>query len=157
MLDFMNNPTAFWEDIWKYERRIFFNNNTSEEQWIDHSVRVFSETDLHECNKTQMRKEKVIWHGENVHDVRLFFFFYIYRVWRTNRKGNWCNEWLYRCLCSNVMDILLSEESCKMKTVNVGSYPQHIARWFDTDCQEVKQELRKCCSILENQRQAQSI
>ena len=31
-----------------------------------------------------------------------------------------------------------------MKTVNVGSYPQHIARWFDTDCQEVKQELRKC-------------
>ena len=42
------------------------------------------------------------------------------------------------------MDVLLSAESCEMKTVNVGSYPQHIARWFDTDCQEVKQELTKC-------------
>ena len=42
------------------------------------------------------------------------------------------------------MDVLLNAERFKMKTVNVGSYPQHIARWFDTDCQEVKQELRKC-------------
>ena len=55
------------------------------------------------------------------------------------------------------MDVLLSAESCKMKMVNAGSYPQHIYRWFDLDCQEVKQELRKCFSILENQRQAQSI
>ena len=46
------------------------------------------------------------------------------------------------------MDVLLSAESCEMKTVNVGSYPQHIARWFDTDCQEVKQELTKCFRYL---------
>ena len=42
------------------------------------------------------------------------------------------------------MDVLLSAESCKMKSFNVGSYPQHISHWFDTDCQEMKQELRKC-------------
>ena len=42
------------------------------------------------------------------------------------------------------MDVLLGAESCKMKMVNAGSYPQHISHWFDTDCQEVKQELRKC-------------
>ena len=89
-----------------------------------------------------MRKEKVILHGEKVQVSNLKkIFFNIFRVWRTNRKSDWCNEWLYRCFCSNVMDVLLSAE---MKTVNVGSYPQHIARWFDTDCQEVKQELRKC-------------
>ena len=70
--------------------------------------------------------------------------FYIFRVWRTNRKDDRCNEWKYRFFCSNVMDVLLSAESCKMKPVNVCSYPQHISRWFDTDCQEVKQELRKC-------------
>ena len=70
--------------------------------------------------------------------------FYIFRVWRTSRKDDSCNEWLYRFFCWNVIDVLFSAERCKMKTVNVGSYPQHIARWFDTDCQEVKQELRKC-------------
>ena len=48
--------------------------------------------------------------------------------------------------------MLLSAESCKMKTVNVGSYPQHVSCWFDTDCQEVKQELRKSFRYLENQK-----
>ena len=28
----------------------------SEEDWIDHCVLVFNETDLHECNKTQKKK-----------------------------------------------------------------------------------------------------
>ena len=43
----------------------------SEKQWIDHSVQFnkteYSITDLHQCNKTRMRKEKVILLEEKVH------------------------------------------------------------------------------------------
>ena len=38
------------------------------EQGIDHSVKVFNKTDLHECNKTKMRKKKVIWREEKVYN-----------------------------------------------------------------------------------------
>ena len=62
------------------------------------------------------------------------------------------------------MDVFLGAESCKMKMVNAGSYPQHISRLFDTDCQEVKrelrknQELRKCFRYFKKiKRQTQSI
>ena len=104
---------------------------------------VSSETDLRDCSK-QMRTEKVIWYEEKAHDFNFFFIFYIFRVSRTNRRADLCHEWLYRFFCSAVVDILLSTESCEMKTVKVGSYPQRISCWLDIDWQEVKQELGKC-------------
>ena len=98
----------------------------------------YTDADLNECNKTQSRKEKIIWREEKVNDFKASGF---------KEHIEKASDKMKECIDTSIQmftHVLLSTASCMKKTVTVGSSPEHRSPWFDAECRQMKKEVRKC-------------
>ena len=102
----------------------------------------YTDANLNECNKTQSRKEKIIWREEKVNDFKAYITSSEFKehIEKASDKMNECIDTSIQMFTH----ALLSADSCMKKTVTVGSSPEHRSPWFDAECRQMKKEVRKC-------------